>query len=298
MKRYRFMALWAWTAIILTAATAQATLITQGYYGLGEDDSISGTTTIDKSANSRTMTKSGTMSYTTDVANSAKTATGSTKSMSFSNGCLLRGPAYAGSEDDWTSAIDNFGAEGWFKTTDTSAHQVLFNNGSFGCSNDGKDFGSGFALCINRDPDQTSNSRLYGLFGGVAWLDTGITLSNNTWFYAAIVRNAGTTTAYFKNDGDSSLTSVVIDTTHTPVAATNGLSTISSAYGLANGWLTAGNYEFLNGSADSVRAFTFSSGGFTTSDLLINQTVPEPSAMALVVAGMFGLLAYVWRKRR
>jgi len=65
----------------------------------------------------------------------------------------------------------------------------------------------------------------------------------------------------------------------------NTLGTIADSYGIS----TIGLYSKTWGGV-SISNATFDSMSFTV--------VPEPSAVAMVVTGLFGLLAYAWRKRK
>jgi hypothetical protein len=53
----------------------------------------------------------------------------------------------------------------------------------------------------------------------------------------------------------------------------------------------------FQGALDEVRIFTFAAGTFNVADTAIT-SVPEPGTLALLTAGLVGLLAYAWRKRK
>jgi len=54
-------------------------------------------------------------------------------------------------------------------------------------------------------------------------------------------------------------------------------------------------YRGFSGDIDMLRVFTFAEGGFNIGDLHV---VPEPGTLALLVAGLLGVLVYAWRKRK
>ena len=56
--------------------------------------------------------------------------------------------------------------------------------------------------------------------------------------------------------------------------------------------LAAGTYYF------GMAGYDGGASGIVMDNLSSTATVPEPSAIVLVVTGLIGLLAYAWRKRR
>lgn len=274
---------------VLANTMAQATVITKAYYHLGENDSgaVAGATangtTVDSSSNANNLYTPGTVAtYTSSVASSAATATGSTLAVNFPGST---GQHYV-TNSVWTNAVDNYGIEGWFKTTDPTKDQALAYNGNMGQLYSTYGFGNGFGLYVTGDTSPGGggvSGHLMGLLGYVSWLDSGFTIEANQWFYAALVKDNGTVKMYFNKNAPTNLGAM------STVAADN-CSVIGSAYGSTG--------DLLSGAADNVRIFTFNAGQFSESDLLINQTVPEPATMALCVTGVIGLLAYAWRKRK
>jgi hypothetical protein len=269
MKRFSVLALFAFAAMLFIGGMAQATVITAGYYHLGEADTgatVGGaiSTLTDSSGNARDLT-GGTAVYSSDVAASAVAAVGSTMSVAYA------GSSGAGTMNSppLTDATDNFGIEGWFKrTTGATDWEVMAFNG-----NPGQD---GWGLYCRE-------GQVCGLWGALAWVDSGFYPTTDEWFYAAVVRNNGVGQIYINNS-----------------APVGSLATAPIAPGAANSIAIGGmNAEAWHGSADEVRVFTFEPGAFNAStDLLINQVVPEPSTLALLAMSVLGLIACAWRKRK
>jgi hypothetical protein len=237
--------------------------------------------TVDSSGNATDLLRSESgPTYSSNVASSAVTATGTSLALDLGSG----GQYYRTDWKCWTSATDNFGIEGWFKTSDPTKSQTLVYNGNQGSQWQTWGFGNGFGLYVTGDTENGGASgHLMGLLGYVSWLDSGFTVAANEWFYAALVKQNGTVKMYFNNNAP-----VNFGTKDT--VAASSMSVVGSAYGSSG--------DFLSGAVDNVRVFTFDSGAFRESDLLINQTVPEPSTVALCFTGVVGLLAYAWRKRK
>jgi hypothetical protein len=266
MKFYCGTALLAIAATLLVGGLAQAEVVAAGYYRLGEADSGAvdgGTvgTTVDSSANARDLSGAA-ATYSSDVAPSAATATGSNMSV------VLSGAAAFQASPPLTDATDNFGIEGWFKRTAGAGDwQVMAFNG-----NPGQD---GWGLYCRE-------GQVCGLWGALAWVDSGFYPAMDEWFYAAVVRDNGVGQIYI-NDS----------------APVGSLATSPIVPGAANYIGVGGmNAETWVGSIDEVRVFTFEAGGFNASaDLLINQ-VPEPSTLAMLAMSFIGMIAYAWRKRK
>jgi len=266
MKRFSVMAMLAIAIFVLANAAGQAEIIVDGYYHLGEADSgaangVAGNaTTVDSSGNAKDLTKGGTTTYSSSVGSTAVAHTGSTLSMDFGTD---GGNSYSRA-NNLTANQDNFGIEGWFKVADTTNQGLAFN---------GIDGGNGFGLVVQY-------GQIYGAYPGVAWVYTGFTPTANEWFYVAMVRDSGTTTMYVNN------TTPIGDNLSAPQAPGAQFSIGGAAADPLKGW------------ADEVRVFHFVEGCFSTDDLLISATVPEPSTLLALMTGLLGLLAYAWRRRK
>jgi hypothetical protein len=269
MKRFCVSALLALAATLFAAALAQANVVVGGYYHLGESDAgaVAGNpgngTSVDSSGLGKDLTYwTGTQTYSSSTAATAAAATGSNLSMDFAGDGF-----YLHTGSNLTDNVDNFGIEGWFKVNDLS-QQGLCNNGDA--------FGGGFGLYV-------LGGHVQGLYNQVALFDTGFTPVLGEWFYVAMVRDAGVTKMYVNNT-----TAIDFGSTYAPYVATPQFS------------LGVAGYDYLKGSADEVRVIAFGSEfGYNfnaSSDLLI--AVPEPSSVMLFATGMFGLMAYAWRKRK
>lgn len=112
---------------------AQAEIVVQGYYRLGENDTgaVSGNagqnpTTGQTGGNLNQFTPSGSAAYTysNSVATTAASATGSTLAMNFGGG-----NGFYFKNTNLTSAVNNWGIEGWFRVTNASTKQILAYNG-------------------------------------------------------------------------------------------------------------------------------------------------------------------------
>ena len=266
---------------VFAPAAAQAGVITvDAYYQFGESDTPRGvagspgdSVTNDSSGNGLNLTRTGSPTYSSDVSASARSNTGSTLSMSFD------GSSYYSNTTTATSATDNFAIEGWFKPTSiaSGSYTDLAYNGYSG--NYGLGTGSGFGLYISNNGDWV------GLFGNVAFLDSGVKAVAGQWTYFAMVRDNGVASLYLNST--------------TPITPTNSTATPNapaSDLGIHIGVAQSGG-DLYTGLTDQVRIFTFSgtgAGAFSTGDLLI----PEPGTITLTVLGLIGLLAFGRRRSK
>jgi hypothetical protein len=280
MKHFFTLMLLAAAAFLLIGPVAQANIVVGGYFHLGEADpgAVAGNPgndpTMDSSGLGLNLTKvGGNETYSSIVAASAATATGSSLAMTFD------GTGYYNQTSPLTVNTDNFGIEGWFKVNDLSQQSLALN---------GSSWINGYGLYL-------INGRIYGLYGGLQAFDTGIAPTPGEWFYAALVRDAGDTKMYVNN-------ATAID-----FGTATAVPNIPTDFkiGVAGGIDAWGNWayqDYLKGAADEVRVFAFGSQfGYAFNagtDLLISQQVPEPSTLVLLAAGLAGISAVIWRKRK
>ena len=265
------------------AESARCEIVVQGYYRFGENDGSvssgqSGTSTTGQTGGSLTSWNynSGALNttYSNNIANTAVTATGSTLSMNFGGN---QTQFYR--NGNLASATSNWGIEGWFRVTNNANRQMLAYNGQ------SVDSGlNGFGLMV--DSDGRAKGLINGLSGTV--LDSGFSVTNNQWFYFAMVRDGTSNKLYVNN--------------------TTAISAGTAANNAASAWFTVGgsnnttptvNDYCLTGGADEVRLFTIGAGGFDANrDLLIAPAVPEPGTLLLggIAAACGG--GGVWWKRR
>jgi hypothetical protein len=250
---------------------ANAEVFVGGYYHLGESDvgaadGLPGSNpTVDSSGLGMDLNAAGPLTYSSNVAASATTATGSNLSMNFGNSIYYK-------TSELTINTENFGLEGWFKVNDLSQQGLVFN---------GDSWNDGFGLYI-------LGGRLQGLYGAGPAFDTGFVPTPGEWFYAAIVNNAGATSMYVNNA--------------TPIPFGNVDPYYpSSQFVLGAAGHVWDTSDRLNGAADEVRLFAFGSEAYTfdaSTDLLVTKTVPEPASLTLLAVGLLGLTVHGWRKRK
>ena len=365
MKYLFLMALLAATAFAFVGAVAQANVVVDGDWKLGEADTnpttglppavdgqASDPTTVDSGPNGYTLgwiPKSAglTGTYTATVAPSAAAATGSTVAMNFGGNGF-----YATTTTPCTNTTE-MGIEGWFEVPDTSQQCLAY---------DGNTYRNGMGLYLFG-----GTIRVLCGGSGSGWGATStFTPTPNTWFYAAAVFDSGNVSLYINSN--SAPTATGTGQRIYPIGASVGFE-IGGARDTEG---TGATVDRLKGAADEVRVFTWdgintifnaatdleygqsvappqnpgdangdkqvdindltivltnygqtgmvwSQGDFNgdhqvdINDLTIVLTdygttysaglkgikaVPEPGTLALIAAGLAGLLAYAWRKRK
>jgi hypothetical protein len=224
-----------WLACVQTVGHAQVTPI--DYYRMSEDDGGSVGqvlfSTVDR-VGGKTLNLPGAPFISSDVASSAASSVGSTRSIWF----FPPGGTY-GTATLLSTANNNFGLEAWVKPASVTSDQIIAYNGNTGFS--------GWGIMVR------SNGTYQALFGGVLYFGSA-TAAAGTWAHVAVVRDNGTATLYVNG--------VAAGTT---ASAPN---TPSGSFGVAAD--PPAYTQYLVGYVDEVRAFTFAPGTFTTSDLLLN----------------------------
>jgi hypothetical protein len=167
--------------------------------------------------------------------------------------------------------VDNFALEGFFKINDLTGDTLFYN---------GDTSNNGFGFLHNRGNGNPAGVKTYqGLFGGTAFLNTGVETNVGDMIYLAMVRDAGATTIYVQDlNGSNPLLDF----------------SFGSTPDFPGGPVEFFSIRSTGISADDVRLFTFDPGGFETSDLLVSQ-VPVPAAVWLFGSAL-GLLGWMRRK--
>src|ERR1035438_7724046 len=137
-----------------------------------------------------------------------------------------------------TSQVDNWTMTAWVKPASLSQPASLNQVGvavSLGYNDPIN--GDGYALCIN-GPGEATDGQLFGIFGGIAWINSGFTFtSTSEWYQVVMLRNSGVTTFYVNGAPTPN------STTTSPSAPS--AFTIGSQTGI----------RFFNGAIDDVRIY-------------------------------------------
>jgi hypothetical protein len=113
-------------------------------------------------------------------------------------------------------------------------------------------------------------------------------LSIGTWYYAAATFDGTTQTVY------------LFDTTSSTLYSDSGsgpTGTATYGYAVIGNGLGGTNSRYFPGAIDNVTVYD----SVLSSDVIMQHgqmLVPEPSTLAILAAGLIGLLCYAWRKRR
>lgn len=229
-------------AVLLTPALSRATVTNVAYYHLGEVDAGEGVglpiaTAVDSVAGN-TLTATGAPVFSADVAAAAAAHAGSLASVEFSgSNQYLNGAIF-------DTATDDFGIEAWVKPLSAVGNHAIAYNGN--TSNNGwglYQIGGGVAALFGANVLWGSNA-----------LPTGV------WTHVALVKDTGVSSLYV--NGVVVATSVAIP--YPPAAA--GFSIGATGQG--------GTNENFDGLIDEVRVFSFASGQFSPTNLLLNSSPP------------------------
>ena len=217
------------------ASSAHATINVYDFYDFGESDlgaapvkTSNSTTDIGGDQIIGALHATGTPRYSSDVSpQAAKLGSTSSIDLGADNSYFSAGSA--------VTAVDNLGFDGFFKfsITDVKESCMPFY---LGCSG-----GDGIGLIV-------TNGMLKVLFGGVAFLDTGVFVTADTWYYIAVVRTSFNTSIYV-----NSAEPIDLDSARKPKPASK-LTQVGNTF-----W----------GNTDNLRIFAFEEGQFHPGDLQI-----------------------------
>jgi hypothetical protein len=254
---------------ILCVSNVQALIVIQADYHLGESG-----LSIDSSVNGRNFT-SVAVTATTGTLNpiSAINPNGNSYTTSttyYAGNSFIRDIGYQ-------LPNNNFGVELYARTA------VLSSGFGSLFSNAGGNNGRGFELYYDGGNFLGNGAGFGGALAGVAFVGNPYNpASISEWVHLALVRDNGTTTFYV-NGIQNGLT-----TTSAPIAVNIGdVIDLGSRNGTG---------AFFDGAIDEVRLFTFTSGQFSTSDLLFN-TVPEPTTTSALFLSILLLTIFACIKR-
>ena len=154
-----------------------------------------------------------------------------------------------------STAVNNFGIEAWVNPTEVTSDQIIAYNGDTATS--------GWGIMI-------SGSAYSALYGGKVIFSAG-TAVPGVWTHVAVVRDNGTSTLYING--------VAISTSPaTPNVPVDNFAVGAPPFNPDN--------QFFTGLIDEVRVFTFATGQFSNTDLLINSTLtPVTTEPASAITG-------------
>jgi len=287
-------------AVVLCSAVANADIVVQNHYRLGEADpgAAIGNVGNDPTIDSGGYLNLGRVGSPTYVAGSPSPL-GSTLAMDFANS--------SGTTDYYTAAgtgllreNHNWGVDFWLKVGSyTEVEHAFVHLGGTGGSWDGTDQ---WGLVIQSYSAVGNRVVVQDLSG---WFFTGdYIFPIDEWVHVVYANK--TPTGPGTDDGDAHLwvDGVEIEAysggpqshcmpfmyqhtsgpgTTMPNRITVGASHSSSGY--AKG---------CDASVDELRLFTFAEGQFQIGDT----EIPEPGTLAMLAGGLLGLLCYAWRKRK
>jgi alpha-L-arabinofuranosidase len=274
LARLRFVGCLGFLVALATCVQANVTNVV--WYRLGEDDpgaaaGLAATNTVDL-IGLRDLKPFGSPLYTGAVSTNASDHVGSSLAVQFN------GSSQYFSNSVVSIATNNFGIEAWVKPNSvTSTPRFIAYNGDT--------TGDGWGIYQNR-------TNYFGVFGGVAQIGgTAATATAGTWTHVALVRDSGVTALFING---------VVNGHSTNVPPRQVVKGDAFAIGAAPQAPPGGAFS---GVIDEVRVFTFGTGQFRTSDLLVNlQRITAQPASAITrsnatlngTAGLAGLPTSAW----
>jgi len=242
--------------VTLMVPAANATITVQAHYEMGDNGSGSNNLPTDSSGNGR------------DYQNNINSATITLSGGGYNNDAYYSfdGSTQAYYGTGYDAPEDNVGIEVWTRTSNLAqVNTHLFGTGSN-------------VTGLNIGYDAAGGTGWFGAVGGIAFVGTVGTANytSNDWIHLAVVRDNGTSTFYVNGVASGTAGNTPNDANTPHMAVTSGAT------------------AYFGGDLAEARIFTFTSGEFSTGDL-IYPSVPEPATTSLcaLVFG-FGLL----RRRR
>jgi hypothetical protein len=283
MKRFLVVTVVFAAVMVAIASMASATVVNVASWRGGENDVSPGptgsfgfadTTAVDGSGNGHNLTNSGVTifyaypgDYTSGLPAYPYPAAGQAATSSVDYAWAPGSGAFTSTTPVATGA-DNWGVQLWVKPGNATDKMVYLTNGD---STAGSDI-SLFQLNLG------TGAEYYAEVGSYIYSIGAVDTAN--WHNLALVNDAGTVSFYL--DGVAKSSTPNVHASITPGAFLGLGVNIDGTGGMAGG-------------IDEARIFTFAPGAFQVSDLGF---VPEPGTLTLLATGVFGLLAYAWRKRK
>jgi hypothetical protein len=297
------------TFVLIGALSASAAVTVQAWYHLGEPGTLTGGLPLDSSGNGNNM-NDGFSEFET-VHTSANSPGGplgtsgwtSTESSEWGR----NGDVIIAARDDYYVSGDNFGIEAWVLPfgngynvfcCESSANYTAQIFASGGDS-------TGFFLGVMNNQDGTYSfvADIITDASGVVQVGDAVPLVTNGWTHLAVVRNNGTNTFYVNGQPSGAST--------TDIPSANVPTGTGQQAGMRLG-ASGGDHVAYRGLIDEARAFTFSPGQFSPTDLLYpsasantpvlatqpaNATVWDGGAVPFSVSAASGpVLSYQWKR--
>jgi hypothetical protein len=286
MKRFLFVTSMLLVVLVVFASMASATVVNVASWRGGENDVSPGptgtidaadTTAVDGTGNGHNLTNAGPSvfyAYPSNYPAGVGLPSGSTVDYAWAPGSW----GFTSTTPVATGA-QNWGVQLWVRPNSLGKMDYLMN-GDAGAFNDITLFQLDASLL-----GWGTGVHYFCEIGGAGFLGMGGEVDLDHWHNLALVNDAGTATFYVDGNAVSSWAG--------PDNA--GLSAVTPGAFLGLG-VGSDGVGGMTGGIDEARIFTFAPGAFHVSDLGL--ATPEPGTLVLLTTGLFGLLAYAWRKRK